>query len=187
MNNSNEQIINGANPSIIWTQYMDALSEYGKYMKSYYTKHMRTNKPITWSELDDINKKIHEKLDYLMTWDEKFNTNNFMQPTNMPSTTTNESFMRSGKIRLSESQLQNVIKEAVNRTLGSRIKTPSYMHLFHQYGGVRGAARLYLISKGNNTELEQALIEYGKDLCLDDISPKHIANYLIKNYPKVGM
>ena len=49
--------------SIIWTQYMDLLSEYAKYMKSIYTKRMRANKPITWFELDKMNKEIHGKLD----------------------------------------------------------------------------------------------------------------------------
>ena len=76
MNNSNEEIVNGANPSIIWTQYMDFLSEFGRQMKSTYTKKMRAKQPITWSEVNVINKQIHDKLDYLMTWSEKFNQNN---------------------------------------------------------------------------------------------------------------
>ena len=54
-NKSDEMIVNGANPSIIWTQYMDLLSEYAKYMKSIYTKRMRANKPITWNDLDVLN------------------------------------------------------------------------------------------------------------------------------------
>ena len=29
MDKSSEMIINGDNPSVIWTQYMDLLSEYG--------------------------------------------------------------------------------------------------------------------------------------------------------------
>lgn len=65
MKNNNEIIINGANPSIIWTQYMDFLSEYGKYMKSTYTKRMRANKPLTWEELDMVNQKIRQQLDFL--------------------------------------------------------------------------------------------------------------------------
>lgn len=97
--------------------------------------------------------------------------------------------MNKNRIRLTESQLHSVIKESVKKVLNEmgRMKTPSYMHLFHQYGGVRGAARLYIISNGKNTELRQALIEYGNDLKLDDLDPKHIAKYLIANYPKVGM
>jgi hypothetical protein len=121
MDNTNTEIINGANPSIIWTQYMDCLSQYGKYMKSIYTKRMRVNKPITWSELDVINKQIHDKLDYLMTWDEKFNqtNDNSTQPqlnqqdnqTQQQSQT--ESHKRKNKVRLSESDLHRIIKEAV--------------------------------------------------------------------------
>ena len=114
MNNDNEQIINGANPSIIWTQYMDFLCEYGKHMKSIYTKRMRANSPITWSELDNINKEIHDKLDYLMTWSEKFNQDGNAQQDNS-ITNTNESFSRKGKIRLTESQLHNIIKECIMR------------------------------------------------------------------------
>lgn len=78
MKNNNEIIINGANPSIIWTQYMDFLSEYGKYMKSTYTKRMRANKPLTWEELDMVNQKIRQQLDFLMSWDEKFKNDQIM-------------------------------------------------------------------------------------------------------------
>ena len=114
MNNDNEQIINGANPSIIWTHYMDFLCEYGKHMKSISTKRMRANSPITWSELDNINKEIHDKLDSLMTWSEKFNQDGNAQQDNS-ITNTNESFSRKGKIRLTESQLHNIIKECIMR------------------------------------------------------------------------
>ncbi len=125
MNNSNEEIVNGANPSIIWTQYMDFLSEFGRQMKSTYTKKMRANQPITWSELDVINKQIHDKLDYLMTWSEKFNqNNNATQQQNTQVQPTTESVRRNiNKIRLSESQLHKVIKESVKKILreGKRI------------------------------------------------------------------
>lgn len=120
MNNPNEEIVNGANPSIIWTQYMDFLSEFGRQMKSTYTKRMRANQPITWSELDVINKQIHNKLDYLMTWSEKFNQNGntSQQQNNTQVQPTTESVRRNtNKIRLSESQLHKVIKECVKKTL----------------------------------------------------------------------
>lgn len=151
MNNPNEEIVNGANPSIIWTQYMDFLSEFGRQMKSTYTKRMRANQPITWSELDVINKQIHDKLDYLMTWSEIFNQNTTQQQNNPQVQPTTESVERhTNNIRLSESQLHRVIKESVRNVLNEmgRMKTPSYMHIFHKYGGVRGASRLYLISNG---------------------------------------
>ena len=106
-NKSDEMIVNGASPSIIWTQYMDLLSEYAKYMKSIYTKRMRANKPITWNDLDVLNKQIHDQLDYKMTWNEKFN---------QPKVT--ESIQRKNKvIRLSESKLYKIIKKCVNEAL----------------------------------------------------------------------
>lgn len=120
MNNPNEEIVNGANPSIIWTQYMDFLSEFGRQMKSTYTKRMRANQPITWSELDAMNKQIHNKLDYLMTWSEKFNQNGNtpQQQNNTQVQPTTESVRRNtNKIRLSESQLHRVIKESVKKVL----------------------------------------------------------------------
>lgn len=66
MEDNNSEIINGANPSVIWSQYMDFLYTYGKQMKSQYTKRMRENNPFTWTELDIMNKDIHEKLDKLV-------------------------------------------------------------------------------------------------------------------------
>ena len=72
MEGNNREIINGANPSIIWTQFYDALGLFSKQMKAEYTKRMRANNPITWDDLDVINKKIHDKLDYIMTWSDEF-------------------------------------------------------------------------------------------------------------------
>src|SRR5574344_1397366 len=100
--NNNANIVNGANPSIIWTQYMDYLATKGRQMKVEYTKRMRENNPITWNDLDIVNKEIHDKLDYLMTWEDK---------------SKNESLNKSNKLRLTESQLHRVIKESVNKVL----------------------------------------------------------------------
>ena len=66
----NQEIVNGANPSIIWTQYMDFLSTYARQMKSTYIKRMRENSPFSWTELDIMNQELHHKLDVLMTWNE---------------------------------------------------------------------------------------------------------------------
>lgn len=112
METQSDKIVNGANPSIIWSQYMDFLAAYGKTMKTMYTKKMRANSPITWSELDNANKHIHDQLDYLMTWSEKFNPqNNTLQNIQV------EQKVYNGKVRLSESQLHRVIKESVKRVL----------------------------------------------------------------------
>ena len=68
MEDIDRDIVNGADPSIIWSQYMDFLATYGKQMKATYTKRMREDNPFTWTELDVMNKDIHDKLDKLMTW-----------------------------------------------------------------------------------------------------------------------
>lgn len=72
MEKNNTQIINRANPSIIWIQCYDFLGLFAKQMKSEYTKRMRSNNPFTWDDLDVVNKKIHDKLDYIMTWHDEF-------------------------------------------------------------------------------------------------------------------
>ena len=93
------------------------------------------------------------------------------------------------KVRLTESQLHDVIKESIIRIINesNRLQTPYYIKLFHeQYGGVRGAATCYIISKGKDNQLEQALIDYAKDLNMNGMSPKQFAHYLRQNYPKVG-
>ena len=99
MEDKDREIVNGANPSIIWTQYMDFLSAYARQMKTQYTKRMRENNPFTWSDLDYMNKTIHEKLDELMTWKK-----------------VTES-MNKKLIRLTESDLHRIVRESVNKVL----------------------------------------------------------------------
>lgn len=72
MEEINREITDGANPSIIWSQYMVFLSTYGARVKREYTKRMRENNPFTWSESDVMNKEIHDTLDNLMTWKAKY-------------------------------------------------------------------------------------------------------------------
>ena len=83
---------------------MDFLSVYARQMKTQYNKRMRANNHITWNDLDIVNKKIHDELDYLMTWNNEFN---------------NESINRNMKqtIRLTESELKGMINEAVKKAL----------------------------------------------------------------------
>jgi hypothetical protein len=100
--NNNANIVNEANPSIIWTQYMDYLTTKGRNMKAEYAKRMRANNPFTWNDLDIVNKDIHDELDYIMTWDDKFK---------------NESIYKSNIVRLTESQLNSIIKESVRKIL----------------------------------------------------------------------
>lgn len=90
---------------------------------------------------------------------------------------------------MTESQLYDVIKESVKKILheNERCCTPYYIKMFHEkYGGVRGAARLFLISNGKNEELGQALTDYAIDLNFDNTDPRYMAQYIIKNYPKIA-
>lgn len=68
MHNNDREILKGENPSILWTQLYDYLLIMGRTMRTEYTKRIRNNDPITWTELDVANKEIHDKLDYLLTW-----------------------------------------------------------------------------------------------------------------------
>lgn len=95
---ADREIINGANPSIIWTQYMDFLSVYARQMKSQYTKRMRENNPFTWTDLDIMNKNIHDKLDTLMSWNNNVQT-------------------ESKKIRINEATFKRIIAESVKGVL----------------------------------------------------------------------
>ena len=101
MEDTNRVIIDGANPSIIWTQYMDFLSTYGAQMKRAYAKRMRENNPFTWSELDVMNKELHDKLDYLMTWKDDMKTEN----------------RNKNVVRLTESKLKQIVAESVKKVL----------------------------------------------------------------------
>ena len=107
-NIQNTRIINGANPSIIWSQYMDYLTTKGRQMKAQYTRRMRDNNPITWSDLDLVNKDIHDKLDYLMTWDNNLQTE---------SITNN----RNRRIRLTETNLHNIIQRVLGEYKSSNL------------------------------------------------------------------
>ena len=98
--NNNTEMINGANPSMIWSQYMDFLTTFGRNMKATYVKRLRENNPFTWKDLDKVNDNIHNKLDYLMTWSEKFKSNS----DNSVNT-------------LTESKLRQLIAEKIRRIL----------------------------------------------------------------------
>lgn len=101
MEDINREIVNGANPSIIWSQYMDFLATYGKQMKATYTKRMRENNPFTWAELDVMNKDIHDKLDKLMTWSDNLEVES----------------KKLLKQRITESKLKKIIAESMRKVL----------------------------------------------------------------------
>jgi hypothetical protein len=93
---NDKDIINGANPSIIWYQLIKYLSKKSRSMNREYTKRLEDNNPISWTDLDVVNKQIHDMLDYILTWNESFK---------------NES------IHVNRSKLRRIIKESVRKTL----------------------------------------------------------------------
>ena len=137
MEDKQREIVNGANPSIIWTQCMDFLATYAKQMKSQYAKRMRENNPFTWTDLDVMNKEIHDKLDYLMTWDKNVNQNANVQ---QQSSITNESNRRQHKVRISESHLREIVAESVKKVLKEIGDTPQGQFAINAVRG-RAAAR----------------------------------------------
>ena len=60
------EVVNGVNPTMLYAQYMDYLLTLCKVMKKTYTSRTRDNKPITWTELDELNNKLHNDLDIIM-------------------------------------------------------------------------------------------------------------------------
>lgn len=68
MNVNNQSImVEGANPDILWLQYIDYLTTQSKIMKKEYIRRKRATKPFTWNDLDIMNKKIHDDLDVIMS------------------------------------------------------------------------------------------------------------------------
>ena len=97
------EVVNGANPTMLYAQYMDYLLTLCKVMKKTYTSRTRDNKPITWAELDELNNKLHNDLDIIMCGHKNVqNENKQLKSEKMKS------------IRLTESELRDLIKEALN-------------------------------------------------------------------------
>ena len=144
MADNSREIVNGANPSIIWSQYMDFLTTYGKQMKAEYTKRMRENNPFTWAEIDAMNKDIHDRLDILMTSNEKVDTK--IHDSKNPKKNT---------IKLNESQLKKIVAESVKNVLKE----------YHPDKVMRD----YQIELFRKKQIEQDEIEISK--CMSELKP----------------
>lgn len=106
MNANNQSMMaEGANPDMLWMQYIDYLSRQSKMMKKEYIRRKRTNKPFTWNDLDVMNEKIHHDLDVIMSGVKNVQENK--QNTNM----------KKNLIRLTESDLHKIVKESVGNIL----------------------------------------------------------------------
>ena len=103
--NNQSVMVEGANPDMLWMKYINYLAEQSKIMNKEYNRRKRANKPFTWNDLDVINKKIHHDLDVVMSGVENVQENK--QNTNI----------NKKLIRLTESDLQKIVKESVNRII----------------------------------------------------------------------
>ena len=65
--NNQSMMVEGANPDILWLQYVDYLATQSEIMKKEYIRRKRVNKPFTWNDLDAMSKKIHDDLDVVMS------------------------------------------------------------------------------------------------------------------------
>lgn len=111
MKQSNQDMmVNGANPSNIWGQMMDYLGRLSKSMNKTYIQRTRANKPITWTELDNINKKLHHDLDIIVAGDKNVTDNT------APQYETIEN-----RENLTESHLQRIITETVKKAIKKTI------------------------------------------------------------------
>lgn len=110
MEQSNQNtMVNGANPSIIWGQLMDYLGRLSKTMNKTYVQRTRANKPITWAELDNINKRLHNDLDIIMG------------DKNVTDNTTPQYETKEKSKNLTESRLQRIITETVKNAINETI------------------------------------------------------------------
>ena len=103
--NNQSMMVEGANPDMLWAQYMDYLSTQSKIMRKEYIRRKRANKPFTWNDLDVMNEKIHHDLDVVMSGVENVQENK--QNKNM----------NKKLIRLTESDIHKIVKESVNKIL----------------------------------------------------------------------
>lgn len=103
--NNQSMMVEGANPDMLWMQYIDYLETQSKIMKKEYIRRKRVNKPFTWNDLDVTNNKIRHDLDILMSGVKNVQENK--QNTNM----------NKKLIRLTESDLNKIVKESVGKIL----------------------------------------------------------------------
>lgn len=65
--NNQSMMVESANPDMLWLQNIDYLATQSKMMKKEYIRRKLANKPFTWNDLNDMNKKIHSDLDVIMS------------------------------------------------------------------------------------------------------------------------
>ena len=104
--NNQSVIIDGANPSMLWYNIADYIDNLSKYMVKTYKQRQRSNKQITWGELDKVNQDLHNQLDIIISGDR-----------NVKTISENREMNKKQVIRLTENQLHQIVKDSVKKVL----------------------------------------------------------------------
>lgn len=124
--NTQSFMIEGANPSMVWCNIADYIGMLSKSMMKTYKQRQRTNKQITWDELDELNDKLRSDLDIIICGHKN------VQNENKQRTNENRTMAKKQVIRLNENQLRKIVKESVKRVLNDEndiIKTFKHCHI----------------------------------------------------------
>lgn len=133
---------NNTQPTEIWGRYMDYLYNTAIRMRKIYREKINKGEQITDAELDDINKRVHQSLDIIVAKDN--NANNDLQ-------SQNESKQNKQLIRLTESDLRNIVKESINIILLETYNSDLY-HFTNLEGiyGILGSNSISLMPCGDD-------------------------------------
>ena len=104
--NNQSMLIDGANPSMLWYNIAEYISNLSKSMVKTYNQRQRSNKPITWGELDKVNQDLHNQLDIIISGDR-----------NVKTISENIKMNKKQTIRLNESQFNNLVKKVVKESV----------------------------------------------------------------------
>lgn len=104
--NNQSMIIDGSNPSMLWYNIADYIGKLSKSMVKTYNQRQRSNKPITWGELDKINQDLHNQLDIIISGDR-----------NVKTISENRNMNKKQVVRLNEAEFNRLVKECVKHVL----------------------------------------------------------------------
>ena len=105
--NEQNMMINGADADMLYAKVAAYLLKLSKSMIQKHNKRQKSGKPITWNELDYLNRELHHQLDVIISGD--MNVTDSTAPKFEP--------VNRHKKRITESQLHKVIKESVEKVL----------------------------------------------------------------------
>lgn len=109
--NNQSMLIDGANPSMLWYNIAEYISNLSKSMIKTYNQRQRSNKPITWGELDKVNQDLHNQLDIIISGDR-----------NVKTISENIKMNKKQTIRLNESRFNSLVKKIVTESVKRVLK-----------------------------------------------------------------